>query len=236
MIGAIIGAATSIGSMIAGGIGSAKQRAERRRLQQQQLQENQNWYNKQYYANPTLRADASRLLTKMSDTLRERTKAAKGRQAVMGGTEDSLTATKSANNKVLSDTTSMIAADNDARKDRVQEQYMRNKNAIRAEQRADAIADAANTAETIKQAAATATHIADAVDSYNDTKTDTTIGGEQKSPESIASANKAEQNIKSEADNLKVMQKDTTDVVQPVKRRSVGDGVGIDSDLVKYFV
>lgn len=96
----------------------------------QQEQENQAWYDRKYNEDPTKRADTVRLLTQMQEQIKNRNKAAKGRQAVIGGTEDSTTAVKEANNKTLADTTSQIVAANESRKDDIESQYQARKNAI----------------------------------------------------------------------------------------------------------
>ena len=112
--------------------------------------ENQVWFERKYNEDPLIR---------------ERNDATKGRQAVMGGTEDSVTATKEANAKAIADTTSDIVAANDARKDAVENEYMRRKDAIR-DARANVRAnDAANTAAVVSSVASTAGDIANALDS-----------------------------------------------------------------------
>lgn len=173
MWGAIIGAALSIGSAVAGGISSSNKRKAQRRQLEQQKRENQAWYDRKYNEDPTQRADAQRLLTQMNETIKNRNQAARGRQAVMGGTEDSVTATKEANNKTIADTTSQIVAANDARKDKIEEQYQSNKRAIENQQTKEQAESAANTAATISSVAGTAANIADAVDSRSKSATKT---------------------------------------------------------------
>ena len=71
-----------------------------------------------------------------------------GTQAVMGGTDESLAATKEANNRAIAEATSQIAAMGDRRKDAIEAQY-RNRDASLGGQlaqieqnRANAIANA----------------------------------------------------------------------------------------------
>ena len=127
----INGASLGLASSIAGGIANRKARRKQEQMIAQQQRENQAWYDRTYNADPTKRADTVRLLTQMQEQIKNRNKAAKGRQAVMGGTEDSTTAVKEANNKTLADTTSQIVAANDARKDSIEQQYMNRKNQLR---------------------------------------------------------------------------------------------------------
>ena len=124
MLGALIGAGLGLASSIAGGVANRKARRKQEQMIAQQQRENQAWYDRTYNADPTKRADTVRLLTQMQEQIKNRNKAAKGRQAVMGGTEDSTTAVKEANNKTLADTTSQIVAANESRKDNIEQQYM----------------------------------------------------------------------------------------------------------------
>ena len=164
MIGALIGAGLGLASSIAGGIANRKARRKQEQMLAQQQRENQAWYDRKYNEDPTKRADTVRLLTQMQEQIKNRNRAAKGRQAVMGGTEDSTTAVKEANNKTLADTTSQIVAANEARKDAIEQQYQQNKRSIQGQQmqmEAEKSADTANVAAV----AGTAANIAATLDS-----------------------------------------------------------------------
>ena len=161
MIGALIGAGLGLASSIAGGIANRKQE----QMIAQQQRENQAWYDRKYNEDPTKRADTVRLLTQMQEQIKNRNKAAKGRQAVMGGTEDSTTAVKEANNKTLADTTSQIVAANDARKDNIEQQYMNRKNQLQNQQMSIDAEKAADTANAVAGVAGTAANIAASLDS-----------------------------------------------------------------------
>ena len=130
----------------------------------QQEQENQAWYDRKYNEDPTKRADTVRLLTQMQEQIKNRNKAAKGRQAVMGGTEDSTTAVKEANNKTLADTTSQVLAANDARKDNIEQQYRERKNQLQNQQMGIEAEKAADTANAVAGVAGTAANIAATID------------------------------------------------------------------------
>lgn len=164
MIGALIGAGLSVASSIAGGIANRKARRKQEQMIAQQQRENQAWYDRTYNADPTKRADTVRLLTQMQEQIKNRNKAAKGRQAVMGGTEDSTTAMKEANNKTLADTTSQIIAANDARKDNIEQQYMNRKNQLQNQQMGLDAEKAADTANAVAGVAGTAANIAATID------------------------------------------------------------------------
>lgn len=166
MIGALIGAGLSVASSIAGGIANRKTRRKQEQMIAQQQKENQAWYDRKYNEDPTKRANTVRLLTQMQEQIKNRNKAAKGRQAVMGGTEDSTTtAVKEANNKTLADTTSQIVAANDARKDNIEQQYMNRKNQLQTQQTSIDAEKAADTANAVAGVAGTAANIAAAIDS-----------------------------------------------------------------------
>lgn len=165
MLGALIGAGLGLASSIAGGVANRKARRKQEQMIAQQQRENQAWYDRTYNADPTKRADTVRLLTQMQEQIKNRNKAAKGRQAVMGGTEDSTTAVKEANNKTLADTTSQIVAANDARKDNIEQQYMNRKNQLQNQQMGMEAEKAADTANAVAGVAGTAANIAATIDS-----------------------------------------------------------------------
>lgn len=165
MLGTLIGAGLGLASSIAGGVANRKARRKQEQMIAQQQKENQAWYDRTYNADPTKRADTVRLLTQMQEQIKNRNKAAKGRQAVMGGTEDSTTAVKEANNKTLADTTSQIVAANDARKDSIEQQYRERKNQLNNQQMGMEAEKAADTANAVAGVAGTAANIAATIDS-----------------------------------------------------------------------
>lgn len=165
MIGALIGAGLGLASSIAGGIANRKARRKQEQMLAQQQRDNQAWYDRKYNEDPTKRADTVRLLTQMQEQIKNRNKAAKGRQAVMGGTEDSTTAVKEANNKTLADTTSQIVATNEARKDSIEQQYQQNKRSIQGQKMQMEAEKSADTANVAAGVAGTAANIAATLDS-----------------------------------------------------------------------
>ena len=164
MIGALIGAGLGLASSIAGGIANRNARRKQEQMLAQQQRENQAWYDRRYNEDPTKRADTVRLLTQMQEQIKNRNRAAKGRQAVMGGTEDSTTAVKEANNKTLADTTSQIVAANEARKDAIEQQYQQNKRSIQGQQMQMEAEKSADTANVVAGVAGTASNIAATLD------------------------------------------------------------------------
>ena len=89
----------------------------------------------------------------------------------MGGTEDSTTAVKEANNKTLADTTSQIVAANEARKDAIEQQYQQNKRSIQGQQMQMEAEKSADTANVAAGVAGTAANIAATLDSGGGIKT-----------------------------------------------------------------
>ena len=164
MLGSLIGAGLGVASSIFGGISARKARRKQERMLAQQEQENQAWYDRKYNEDPTKRADTVRLLTQMQEQIKNRNKAARGRQAVMGGTEDSTTAVKEANNKTLADTTSQIVAANESRKDDIESQYQARKDAIQNKRMGLEAEKAADTANVTAGVAGTAANIAATID------------------------------------------------------------------------
>ena len=192
MWGAIIGAALSIAGSVANGISSSKARKQQKKRLQKQLADNQAWYDRKYNEDPTKRASTQRLLTQMEEQIRDRNRASKGRQAVMGGTEDSVTATKEANAKALADTTSNIVAQNDARKDAIEQQYQNRKYAIENQQAQNEAQAAEDKSKAFGTVLATAGNIANSLDS-----------GEKKATASNGNTSRAISGVKSNTDYLK---------------------------------
>ena len=129
-IGSLIGGAMKIGSSIFGGIKASQAMKQVEKNLNQQMQDNQNWYDRRYNEDATQRADAQRMLAMTNQAIKERNKAAAGTAAVMGGTEESLAATKAANASALADTAANIAIAGANRKDSIENQYMTKKDSI----------------------------------------------------------------------------------------------------------
>lgn len=123
----LIGSALGIGGSIFGGISASKAMKKVKKNLEGQIKENQDWYDRRYNEDATQRADAQRILTMTNESIRNRNRAAAGAQAVMGGTDETLAATKAANNEALADATAQIAINGDRRKDSIEQQYQYNK-------------------------------------------------------------------------------------------------------------
>lgn len=150
MYGALIGAGLKAVGSITGAITSARAVKNAQEQLATQQAENEAWYNRRYNEDATQRADAQRMITMVSDSIKKRNRAAAGTAAVMGGTTESVAAAKEANNQALADTTSQIVAAAEARKDNIESQYQARKDALNEKEtnmelaRAEAIAKAAS--------------------------------------------------------------------------------------------
>lgn len=127
ILGSAIGGALGIGGSIFGGISASKAMKRAKKNVEGELRDNQNWYDRRYNEDATQRADAQRILTMTNDNIRQRNQQAAGAQAVMGGTDESVAATKAANNQAIADATSQIAVNGERRKDQIESQYMQTK-------------------------------------------------------------------------------------------------------------
>lgn len=130
MIGSIAGAALSIGSSIWGGIKARKAEKKYKAQLRQQEKEQNDWFRSRYNSDYTQRADVQALLNRASEEARKQVGAARGRQAVMGGTDESVSAAQAAANEGLSNTYTNIAAQASAYKDAVDQQNQQNRAAI----------------------------------------------------------------------------------------------------------
>lgn len=127
IFGSAIGGALGIGGAIFGGISASKAMKRAKKMVDEQKKENQDWYDRRYNEDSTQRADAQRILTQTNEAIRRRNQAAAGSAAVMGGTEESVAATKAANAQAIADATSQIAVNGERRKDQIESQYLQTK-------------------------------------------------------------------------------------------------------------
>lgn len=120
MIGTILG----IGSSIFGGIMSARAAKKQQKAIEEQRKKNEEWYNRRYNEDATQRADAVRMLERTKDFIKERNKRAEGVAAVMGTPASAVAVEKANNNNIITDVTSNIVAQNEARKDMIEQTYL----------------------------------------------------------------------------------------------------------------
>ena len=130
MIGALFGGALGALGGLFGAMGKNDAIEAQQKAINKRKTENQSWYDRRYNEDATQRADAQRILSITEDAIKRRNRAAEGRAAVMGGTEESVSATKEANAGAQANAAAQIAAAGDARKDRIEQQYLSRKNEL----------------------------------------------------------------------------------------------------------
>ena len=133
MIEGILGGAAGIAGGIFGGMSASKAMKKVRSSLQEQKRTNQDWYDQRYNEDATQRADAQAILARTEAAIKSRNRTASGAAAVMGGTEESVAATKAANSQALADATATIAINRDRRKDSIEAQYQAKEEALQSQ-------------------------------------------------------------------------------------------------------
>lgn len=123
MVGAIIGGALQLGSTIYGAIKSSQANKKAMELLQNQRNENKKWYEQRMAEDYTQRADVQNVLRKQKEMLAEQYKRARATNVVAGGTDEALVLQQREANETLGDTTANIAAQSEAYKESVENQY-----------------------------------------------------------------------------------------------------------------
>ena len=154
-LGLGLGAAGSAANFIS----QAKEARKRAEALDKRALENEKWYDREYYKNNTQSKAAQRALTAMRDAQKERMNRASGAAAVSGASSESVAAEKAAANKAIGDTVSAIAARDDARKERVDDEYRRERRAIENARDNSSLQKQQNTAAATSQALNTAGNI-----------------------------------------------------------------------------
>ena len=148
MIGSLIGTGLSAISSIFGGLQASKAMKKYKSNVEAQQKKNNDWYNRRYNEDATQRGDAQRILTQTEEAIKNRNRNSAGTQAVMGGTEESVAASKAANAQAMADAASQITAAGEKRKDAIEAQYQAKDDALQEQlnnlevNRANAIAQA----------------------------------------------------------------------------------------------
>ena len=140
-------------------ISQAKEARKRAEALDKRALENERWYTRKYNELGTESASAQRALTAMRDAQQQRMNRASGAAAVSGASSESVAAEKAAANKAIGDTVSAIAARDDARKERVDDEYRRERRAIENARDNISLQKQQNTAAATSQALNTAGNI-----------------------------------------------------------------------------
>lgn len=127
MWGTIIAGALGLAGQLYGGYTASQAMKRVKANVGKQQQDNQDWYDKRYNEDATQRADAQRILNYTSEQIKQRNRAAAGTAAVMGGTEESVAATKEANAKAMADAVGRITVAGEQRREAIEQQYLERK-------------------------------------------------------------------------------------------------------------
>ena len=119
-----------LASGIFGGIKSAKAAREQQRLISEQESKNNAWYNRNYYQNYMESAEAQAAMKRVENTLKKQNQEARATAAVMGSTPEAAVAQQQANNEILDNTATGLAAQATQRKTQVDAANQQNQNAI----------------------------------------------------------------------------------------------------------
>lgn len=156
---AIVAGVTALGK-VAGGIINRHANRKAEKMLQQQKQNNRSLFDRAYYEDALQRSENQHALSKTAELLRENYKNSKGRQAIMGGTNDSVTATRNANAQAIANVTGNMASAASARRDAAEQAYTANDNAYISQEMANQKQKAKNTAEAVEALAGTSKNIA----------------------------------------------------------------------------
>lgn len=131
MIGeAILGTVGGLASGIFGGIKSAKAAKEQQRLINEQESKNNAWYNRNYYQNYMDSTEAQAAMKRVENTLKKQNQEARATAVVTGATPEAAIAQQQANNGILDETATGLAAQATARKAQVDAIDQQNQNNI----------------------------------------------------------------------------------------------------------
>ena len=111
--------ALSVASSLIGGHKAGQAAREAKKAQKAQEAREDAWYNRNYHQDYLDTAAGANLLRKAQEHAKSQWKKAEGAKAVGGGTEAGAAMAKEAGNKMVGDTIANIAANDVARKDRV---------------------------------------------------------------------------------------------------------------------
>lgn len=133
MIGGIIGAGVGAASSIFGSLGKNKMLKNYRKSIQQQMADNDNRANNLLNQDATQLADVQRLLNTTRENFARQNRNARAAQAVAGTSTEQVGKEKEAATMAMTDATSQIAANAQARKDRIEQETNARKNQLQSQ-------------------------------------------------------------------------------------------------------
>lgn len=123
LIGSVAGGALGAIGSIFGGMSASRAMKKVKKNLQGRMDENEDWYNRRYNEDATQRADAQRILNYTQQRLLADNRAAEGRQAVGGLSDEATALTKAEGVRAMGDAASQIAMAGDRRKDYIEATY-----------------------------------------------------------------------------------------------------------------
>lgn len=179
MLETILGGALSLAGGLIGAHKAKKQLKEQRKSLQEQKRQSNQLYTETAYADPTQRASARYVLSRARDMYRDRNRAAEGKQAVVGGTEDSVATAKQQGAEGVASATAQVTAQADARTDSAAQRHAAEQAGI-AQQEGQIARQGAQ--QTANATAALTRTVADVVDAVSDYKRDASQSTTSPSP------------------------------------------------------
>lgn len=134
MIGAIVGGLIAAGSAIGSAISAKRKRKRQEEQLRRQKEENERWYERRYNEDYTQSATAQDLLNRARQAAEDQYRRAAGAAKVGGATTEGIATAQRAANEMIADATGRIAAQGDADRRAVEEQYMERKDSIEQRQ------------------------------------------------------------------------------------------------------
>lgn len=131
MLSTLLTTAAGVAGSVFGGYEASKSMHRVRQMLRQQQRDNQNWYDRRMNQDFSQTAEAQEAMRRTREYAEELGRRAEGSLAVSGGTEESQVAAKAAAAKAVGDTQAAIAAGGTQAKEAVEQQYLRNREALR---------------------------------------------------------------------------------------------------------
>jgi hypothetical protein len=157
---------SALSNLVGQGVSSAQNKENqnaRERYLNRRRQEEDNWYNRNYNADPTQRADAQRAINMVSEEMKRNNRATAGRAAMGGATEEAVAREKELGNQAVADVVSSIAAEGSRRKDAIDAQHHQAVQGINDAEFNMQQAEAARKAQNLQTAVTAAGNVAAAI-------------------------------------------------------------------------
>lgn len=132
MITTLLSTSGKLAGRVFGGYHAGKAMRRVRELLKEQQRDNQNWYDRRMNQDFGQTAEAQDAMRRTREYAEELSRKADGARAVSGGTEESVIAAKAQAARMVGDTAAAIAAGGTQAKDAIEQQYLANRQALKA--------------------------------------------------------------------------------------------------------